>query len=219
MTTKKNPNKHYSATVTGNGAEVLAQIHSVYNANPSAIASSLLQAVVNVGPDLYADYMREVKRIELELVARRSAVSDTPERLSTVSPDAIGQALSRKSVARIMELKKPAALNTLPACLFNRDGRLLWRSTFCTGGTRCPEKEKQVLEFRYQEFIHPRDLPLLLRWLREDADTLCTIRVMLPSTGQCGRATYTKIPCGEDWLVLFRFDPYPGGCDRSLCSK
>ncbi|MEY2878216.1 MAG: hypothetical protein RLZZ15_596, partial [Verrucomicrobiota bacterium] len=79
---------------------------------------------------------------------------------------------------------------------------LLWRSPAWTGATFDPAREHALLGTRWQEFIHPADLPALLTWFANGTRGEHHFRAMAPRTGQYVRLFYYKTEWQSHWIVI-----------------
>lgn len=102
-------------------------------------------------------------------------------------------------------------------CLFDRRGRLLWRSPAWTDGIASPRADRAVLGFRYLEFVYPADVAPLLAWFAADTETAHSFCCMLPASGRMARVHYVKFRYGADWLVFGAARECSGPCSLARC--
>lgn len=96
--------------------------------------------------------------------------------------------------------KKLAHLEHKKICVFTRKGELLWRSPAWTGERY--KNDPHIHGFEYLEFIAPRDIPRILRWFTDGAESCLEFNALLPKSGAMARIAYCKIPYGENWLII-----------------
>lgn len=103
-------------------------------------------------------------------------------------------------------------------CLFDRRGRLLWRSPAWTGGAADPIADRAVLGYRYLEFVRAADVAPLLVWFADARESTHSFCCMLPSSGRMARISYAKLNFGAAWLVFGAVSVCSRPCALNRCT-
>jgi hypothetical protein len=91
-------------------------------------------------------------------------------------------------------------LESSKCCIFDPNGRLLWRSPAWIG-QHDPRAERRLLGHEWTEFIIVEDIAKVLHFLRSGRARRVTFCCVDPQTATPRRIVWVKVAYGTNWLI------------------
>lgn len=94
-----------------------------------------------------------------------------------------------------------ASLVTLKVSVFTLSGGLVWRSPAWGCGSSSVSMQ-EIGSYRWHEFVYHEDLPELLAWFHDAAESTYSFRCYNPGRGCWQRCWLHKLRCEAGWLCV-----------------
>jgi hypothetical protein len=102
-------------------------------------------------------------------------------------------------------------LRTKKALVFDREARLLWISPGWSE-ERTTKHAQRMLGDGWTEFVAPRDLAHVQKWLKGRSTKGISFCALAPETGRFGRVHWVKTRHGDHWLIIGAESPGQVNC-------